>query len=91
MTQIQRASQVWLIGDVGYPKTAMTSDQMPAAYLTEITTSSRTRAGLGCRPFKQPACRHNGGGFFVLRRPYRKLEMEGSAQRQEDVFGINSF
>src|SRR5712691_4829912 len=29
LAQIQRASQIWLIGDVGYPKTAMTSDQMP--------------------------------------------------------------
>ena len=42
MTQIQRASQIWLIGDVGYPRTAMSVDQMPTAYLTEITTKQPT-------------------------------------------------
>src|SRR6185369_9125789 len=32
LTQIRRPSLIWLIGDVGYPKTGLTVDKMPPAY-----------------------------------------------------------
>ena len=65
LTQIKRASQIWMIGDVGYPKTALTTDKLHPAYFTEITTKQPTPAGgWTFAPFKQPACRHAGRAVF---------------------------
>ncbi|MGC3961708.1 MAG: prepilin-type N-terminal cleavage/methylation domain-containing protein [Verrucomicrobiota bacterium] len=38
LAEIRRASQIWLIGDVGYPRTGQNVDRMPVRYATEITT-----------------------------------------------------
>ncbi len=92
MTRIQRATQIWLIGDVGYPKTAMTSDQMPAAYSTEITTKQPTPAqGWAVAPFKQPACRHNGRAVFSCCDGHvENWKWKDLRNNKNDVFGINS-
>lgn len=60
LTHLRRASELWLIGDVGYPKSGMTADRMPTAYFTEITTKQPSAAvGWAVAPYKQPAARHN--------------------------------
>src|SRR5438874_3880643 len=54
LTQIRRPTQIWLIGDVGYPKTAPATDKMPSAYFTEITTKQPSPAsGWTAAPYKQ--------------------------------------
>jgi prepilin-type N-terminal cleavage/methylation domain-containing protein len=92
LTQIQRASQIWLVGDVGYPKTAMTKDQMPAAYSTEITTKQPTPAqGWAVAPFKQPACRHNGHAVFSCCDGHvESWKWNDLRYDKDDVFEINS-
>ena len=90
VTQIPRASQIWMIGDVGYPKSGLTTDKQPAAYYTEITTKQPMPAqGWTFAPYKQPACRHNGRAVLSLcdghveNRKWAELRAN-----KEDVFAI---
>jgi prepilin-type N-terminal cleavage/methylation domain-containing protein/prepilin-type processing-associated H-X9-DG protein len=65
MSTVHRTSQIWLIGDVGDPKTGGTINQLPTSYFTDITAIQPI---IGFISFgwttvpsnKQPACRHNG-------------------------------
>jgi prepilin-type N-terminal cleavage/methylation domain-containing protein/prepilin-type processing-associated H-X9-DG protein len=61
LTEIRRASEIWLIGDVGYPKSGLRFDERPAGgYFTEIATKQPDPArGWTLPPYKQPAARHN--------------------------------
>jgi prepilin-type processing-associated H-X9-DG protein len=92
LTQIKRANQIWLIGDVGYPKTAMATDQMPAAYSTEITTKQPTPAqGWAVAPYKQPACRHSGRAVFSACDGHvESWKWKDLRQNKNDVFAVNS-
>jgi len=92
LTQIKRASQIWLIGDVGYPKTGMTMDKMPAAYSTEITTKQPSLTlGWAVAPYKQPAARHNSRAIFSACdghvEAWRWTDLR---QNKDDVFAVNS-
>lgn len=92
LTQIRRASQIWLLGDVGYPKIAMTSDQMPAAYWTEITTKQPTPTmGWAVAPYKQPACRHYGYAVFSCCDGHvESWKWSDLRHDKDDAFAINS-
>jgi len=92
LTQIKQPTQIWLIGDVGYPKAALNQDKLPSAYWTEITTKQpMPTQGWAVAPFKQPACRHSTRAVFsccdghVERWLWRDLRAD-----KNDVFGINS-
>jgi prepilin-type N-terminal cleavage/methylation domain-containing protein/prepilin-type processing-associated H-X9-DG protein len=92
LTQVQRACQIWMIGDVGYPKGDLTKDIRPAAYFTEIATKQPMPSqGWAFPPYKQPACRHNGRAVFsscdghVESRRWSELRAN-----KEDVFAIKS-
>jgi len=92
LSQIKRASQVWMIGDVGYPKTGWTTDKMPTAYFTEITTKQPTASGgWTFAPYKQPAARHNERAVFSACdghvESWRWIDLR---QNKNDVFGVNS-
>jgi prepilin-type N-terminal cleavage/methylation domain-containing protein/prepilin-type processing-associated H-X9-DG protein len=92
VTQLKRASQIWLIGDVGYPKSGWTTDQMPKAYFTEIATKQPTpTGGWTSHPYKQPAARHNSRAIFSFAdghvEGWRWTDLR---QNKEDVFAINS-
>jgi len=66
LSQVRRASQVWLIGDVGAPKSGLRYDELPkSGYWTEVTTKQPdpTR-GWSFPPYKQPAARHNARAVF---------------------------
>ncbi len=58
VTELQRPSQIWLMGDTGVPKDPR---HVPSGgYFTEIVTFPPTAAGQWPQtPPKQPACRHN--------------------------------
>jgi prepilin-type N-terminal cleavage/methylation domain-containing protein/prepilin-type processing-associated H-X9-DG protein len=92
LTQIQRASQVWMIGDVGYPKSSLTTDKQPAAYYTEITTKQPIPAqGWTVPPYKQPACRHNGRAAFSLCDGHvESWKWSDLRANKDDAFAINS-
>jgi prepilin-type N-terminal cleavage/methylation domain-containing protein/prepilin-type processing-associated H-X9-DG protein len=71
MSSIHRTSQIWMIGDVGDPKSGGTLNTLPASgYDTDITCFrplvSFTSFGWTqtIPPYKQPACRHNGQAVF---------------------------
>ncbi len=99
ITQMRRASQIWLMGDVGVPKynEDITALHVPRAYFTEISTfqpsmPSSPFGGWRSGPFKQPACRHYGRAVFSA--------CDGHAENwkwadlradKNDVFAINSY
>jgi prepilin-type N-terminal cleavage/methylation domain-containing protein/prepilin-type processing-associated H-X9-DG protein len=93
ITQIKRPSQIWMIGDVGVPKTGLRFDSLPAAgYNTEITTKQPDPMfGWTIAPYKQPACRHNARAVFSFCdghvEAWRWTDLR---QNKDDVFAINS-
>jgi prepilin-type N-terminal cleavage/methylation domain-containing protein/prepilin-type processing-associated H-X9-DG protein len=92
LTQLTRASQLWLIGDVGYPKTGMTVDKMPPAYFTEITTKQpNPTVGWAFAPYKQPAVRHNNRAVFSFCDGHVEAwKWADLRQNKSDVFAIDS-
>jgi prepilin-type N-terminal cleavage/methylation domain-containing protein/prepilin-type processing-associated H-X9-DG protein len=92
LTLIQRSSQVWMVGDVGVPKSGLTTDQAPAAYFTEITTKQpKTPGGWAFAPYKQPACRHRGRAAFSFCDGHVETwKWSDLRQNKNDVFAVNS-
>jgi prepilin-type N-terminal cleavage/methylation domain-containing protein/prepilin-type processing-associated H-X9-DG protein len=93
LTQIQRASQIWLIGDVGVPKSGLRFDQAPGSdYWTEITTKQpMVTGGWTFSPYKQPACRHNSRAIFTFCDGHvESWKWFDLRQNKDDVFAINS-
>ena len=92
LTQIRRASEIWLIGDVGYPKTGLTTDRMPTAYFTEITTKQPSpTAGWAVAPYKQPAARHDRRAVFSFCDGHvESWKWSDLRTNKTDVFAINS-
>lgn len=94
LTNIKRTSQIWMIGDVGTPKSGGATDKMPAAYNTEVTAKQPTVAGgwTTAPSGKQPACRHNGHAVFSLCdghvESWKWADLRANAN---DVFAINSY
>ena len=91
-SQLRRTSQIWLIGDVGYPKSPPTADRQPTGYFTEITTKQpRPTIGWTFAPFKQPAARHSGRAVFTFcdghADSWRWTDLR---QNKDDVFAVNS-
>ncbi len=88
--QLQRTSQLWLIGDVGQPKDL---NRIPrSGYLTEICTYPPNALGMWDQPLpKQPACRHDlkAGVFFV--DGHIELWNYGDlADNKHDLFSLKS-
>jgi prepilin-type processing-associated H-X9-DG protein len=93
LTEIRRASQIWLIGDVGVPKTGLRFDALATSgYMTEITTKQPdpTR-GWTVAPYKQPAARHDGRAVFSFCDGHVEgWRWNDLRQNKTDVFAINS-
>ena len=94
LSTITRTSQIWLIGDVGDPKTGGNMNQLPAAYYTDITVIKPViGSGWTTVPSnKQAACRHNSRAVFsacdghVENGNWHDLSTD-----VDDVFAINSY
>jgi prepilin-type N-terminal cleavage/methylation domain-containing protein len=98
LNTIMRTSQIWLIGDVGVPKTGGSVNKMPAAYNTEITVikpvvNGASSLGWTTVPsYKQPACRHDSRAVFscvdghVERWVWADLDLD-----KNDVFALKGF
>jgi prepilin-type N-terminal cleavage/methylation domain-containing protein/prepilin-type processing-associated H-X9-DG protein len=92
VSQILRPAQIWMIGDVGYPKNSPTTDKMPSAYYTEITTKQpMAGGGWTFAPYKQPAARHNGRAVFSFCdghvEGWKWIDLR---QNKGDVFAVKS-
>jgi prepilin-type N-terminal cleavage/methylation domain-containing protein/prepilin-type processing-associated H-X9-DG protein len=101
LTQLQRASQIWLLGDVGDPKsqvptTVNTTPPRDTGYYTDATMKqpSPTAAPIGWAASaadKEAACRHSGRAVFTFcdghSDSWKLLDLETDAN---DVFAIHS-
>ena len=99
VTQLRRASQIWLMGDVGLPKYVadIAALHAPTAYYTEITTyqpsnPSSPFGGWKGVPPKQPACRHYGRAVFSACDGHTEnWKWADLRTDKNDVFAINSY
>jgi prepilin-type N-terminal cleavage/methylation domain-containing protein/prepilin-type processing-associated H-X9-DG protein len=93
VTRILRSSQIWLIGDVGFPKSGVRFDQLPSSgYFTDVTTKQPdpTR-GWTVTPYKQPAARHNRRATFSFCDGHvESWAWPDLRQNRGDVFAVNS-
>ncbi len=94
LNDIQRASQIWLIGDVGTPKKFANFNIFPASgYWTEITTFQPT-VGAGWTlspPYKQPACRHESRAVITFCDGHAdKRTWTDLSSNKFDIFAENS-
>ena len=102
MTTIRRASQIWLIGDVGRPGYLKNGtgislpavNALPSSYLTEIAVFKPV-VGSGwstANPSKQAACRHNARASFAACDGHVETwKWSDLSTDKDDVFAVNSF
>ena len=94
LNQIKRPTQVWLMGDVGVPKTGLTVDRLPpSGYYTEITTKQpNIFRGWAISPYKQPACRHEGRAAFSFCDGHAEnWKWSDLRQNKNDVLALKSY
>ncbi len=97
MNTIYRTSQIWLVGDVGVPKTGGTINQLPTGYNTDITcikpVISFISFGWTTVPYyKQPACRHTGRAVFSACDGHvESWKWSDLDNDLNDIFAIKSF
>lgn len=101
LSQIRRPSQIWLMGDVGVPKSSVDygKDRIPVGgYYTEITTFQPYlllggQGGWLNPPYKQPACRHSGGraAFSFCDGHVENWKWANLRADVGDVFAVNSY
>ena len=103
LASLRRASQLWLFGDVGLPKSVadQQANRFPTSgYSTEFTTRQPNPPGLlggqgwvnAPTPNKQAACRHNRRAVFSLCDGHSESwKWEDLVQDKDDVFAINSY
>jgi prepilin-type N-terminal cleavage/methylation domain-containing protein/prepilin-type processing-associated H-X9-DG protein len=93
--QIIRTTQIWLIGDVGDPKTGGGLDKMPTSgYYTDITTKQpSTTSGWTTQPQnKQPACRHNSRAILSFCDGHVEgWKWADLRANKNDVFAVTSY
>jgi prepilin-type N-terminal cleavage/methylation domain-containing protein/prepilin-type processing-associated H-X9-DG protein len=95
MTTINRPSQIWLVGDVGTPKSGGSVNQWPASgYNTDITVIKPV-SGSGWTTVpanKQAACRHNARAVFAACDGHvESWSWKDLSTDKDDVFAVNSF
>ena len=98
LNTLRRSSQIWLIGDVGVPKSGASVNQLPASYYTEVTvikpviTPAPGTGWTTVPSYKQAACRHNGRANYSACDGHvetgKWLDLSTDVN---DVFAINSF
>ncbi|HXT11021.1 MAG TPA: prepilin-type N-terminal cleavage/methylation domain-containing protein [Candidatus Angelobacter sp.] len=94
LTQITRNASIWLIGDVGDPKSGGGFDKLPTSYYTDITTKQPTpSSGWVTAPSnKQPACRHNKHANLAFCDGHTEIwPWIDLRADKEDVFAISSY
>ena len=94
LTQVIRASQIWLVGDVGVPKTGASTDVQPTSgYYTEIATKQPSPANgwATAAANKQPAARHGGRAVFSFCDGHVETwRWKDLRNNKDDVFAVKS-
>jgi prepilin-type N-terminal cleavage/methylation domain-containing protein/prepilin-type processing-associated H-X9-DG protein len=94
MNTLRRPTQLWLIGDVGTPKTGGNINKLPAGYNTDITVIKPVAgsAWTTVPSNKQAACRHSGRAMFSFCdghvESWKWIDLSTDVN---DVFAVNSF
>jgi len=96
---INRSSQIWLIGDVGVPKSGANLDKLPTAgYNTEVVTKQPdpgtgwSAGAAAAGGSKQPACRHNSRAVFSCCDGHvESWKWSDLRANKNDVFAISSY
>ena len=94
LTSIKRTSQIWLVGDVGDPKSGGNLNKLPAGYYTDITVIKPVvGSGWTTVPsYKQAACRHNKRSVFSCCDGHvESWNWSDLSTDVNDIFAINSF
>jgi prepilin-type N-terminal cleavage/methylation domain-containing protein/prepilin-type processing-associated H-X9-DG protein len=98
MNTVRRTSQIWLVGDVGDPKTGGNLNEPPSGYYTDITVikpviTPPPGSGWTTVPsYKQAACRHSGhANFSCCDGHVESWKWSDLDTDLNDVFAINSF
>ena len=98
MNTIQRTSQIWLVGDVGRPKSGGNINKLPASYYTDITVikpiiNPPPGTGWTAVPVnKQAACRHNSrANYSACDGHVETGKWSDLSTDKDDVFAITSF
>ena len=95
LSELKRASQIWMIGDVGDPKRNGGLDQLPTGgYYTDVTTKQPLpTSGWTTDPsYKQPACRHAFRAVFVFCEGHADhWRWSDLRANRNDVFAIDSY
>ncbi len=98
MNSINRTSQIWLVGDVGRPKTGGNVNKLPTSYYTDITVikpviTPAPGSGWTTVPVnKQAACRHNGrANYSACDGHVEAGKWADLSTDKDDVFAITSF
>jgi prepilin-type N-terminal cleavage/methylation domain-containing protein/prepilin-type processing-associated H-X9-DG protein len=94
LNTIDRTSQIWLVGDVGSPKTGGNVNQQPVGYYTDITVIKPVvGSGWTTVPsYKQAACRHNKRAVFSFCDGHvENWKWSDLSTDLNDVFALRSF
>jgi prepilin-type N-terminal cleavage/methylation domain-containing protein/prepilin-type processing-associated H-X9-DG protein len=95
MSTIIRTSQLWLVGDVGDPKSGGNINRLPTTgYYTDITVIKPVvGSGWTTVPsYKQAACRHNSRAVFSFCDGHvESWKWADLSTDVNDVFAVNSF
>jgi prepilin-type N-terminal cleavage/methylation domain-containing protein/prepilin-type processing-associated H-X9-DG protein len=99
MNTIKRTSQIWMVGDVGDPKTGGTVNALPVSgYFTDITCFRPVIGVISfgwaqdISPYKQPACRHSGQSVFSFADGHvESWKWANLDQNFSDVFAEKSY
>ena len=102
LNTVKRASQIWLIGDVGVPGVVRNgsaiayppSTTQPSSYFTEIVTfKPLPNTGWSTvSPSKQAAARHNSRAVFAACDGHAEAwKWKDLFNNRDDVFAVNSF
>jgi len=100
LSELKSTSQIWLMGDVGIPKTGYSPPNvMPTAYFTEEVTyqpvinNYQPSAGgfTTGNPLKQPGCRHDTRAVFSCCDGHTESwKWSDLRADKDDVFGLTS-
>ncbi len=98
LSSIMRQGQIWMVGDVGVPKTGGSINKLPVSYYTDITVIKPQiypppGSGWTTVPsYKQAACRHNNRAVFSLCDGHVETwNWNDLSTDARDVFAIKSF
>lgn len=93
VSELRRTSQIWMMGDVGIPKSQPWPDTQPTCgFWTEITTKVPDVSSGWTALSKQPATRHNSRAVMALCDGHTESwKWADLRANKDDIFAINSY